>query len=733
MSMDRQVMNVWPSCQDLTTTLEPAAGLRLEALHVVAGETYGFIIQYKLPERACVNLGEHVELPWQGVVLPRYRVTASSTVGDVTLSLLGDIPDGETVKADSILADQSRTYEAGMVSFYVEGKIPAAYAGRTESGEGAAVYEVVTIDVYAAQGYSAERFLGRQQVELAVTPSPLRPEPAFFLDLWQHPCSWARVYDVPYFSDDHFRIIENYLRELAALGQKVTDLVVSDFPWAGQACFQVTKNPARLYEYNIVKVMRDTKGRLQLDFTALDRYVALGEALGMAEEIDVFGLIGLWHGRDFGSPLTDYRDPIRVLVYDLQERDGDRPGRTYDFLRTKAELREYIGQLFAHFAAKGWLDRIRVIGDEPGNMENFREFSSFLQSCTPQRLTYKYAIHNQEFLEDYPGSLENFSISTLLAASYCRDGQWTGRLRDAVRGLTWYPCWFPKKLNTFLTSPFVESRLIGVYTYLFRMKGMLRWAYGLYVDDVWRHPEYKSERWPTGDMFLVYPGKNGRPLHSLRERNLFYGLQDFNRFTAMEKTDTTLWYRLRYDLQISKVLALRDGDIEIDPIAIGTYYDVRQKLIEEYEAANRLGLTVAWADTLLSPVYADSLALRKAVFLDELGGSEAVEVAHEDECQYVVLYVNQEIAATGRLYRLPDGAVQLQRIAVAAPCRGLGVGRRLIRELESRAFCEGYEIFAIAARETALPFYQNLGYACQGEPYLRDGVVHYWMTKPSGR
>ena len=741
----RIIMEIYRSSQDITKDAVLAQQRHCFSFSVVPGETYGFIARYNLPERACINVGEHLELPWQGVEMPRYRVMARSSVGTVKISFLGYISDGSRQKGDIILAEQSRSYEAGSIYFYVEGIILKTYRGRVvqdpwtfKDGENGKILladepsqrletkEFIELSIYKAKGYEAEQYEGKQVISLDIMPGLIDTNQDFFLDLWQHPCSWARVYDVPYFSDAHFHIIESYLKDLAALGQKVTDLVVSDFPWAGQACFQVKDNPARLYEYNIVRVKRDKRNHLILDFTALDRYVALCEQYGMADEIDVFGLIGLWHGRDFGSPLQDYRDPIRLMVYDERTE-------AYDFLRTKIEVKAYIRQLFDHFASKGYLDRVKVIGDEPGNMDNFNEFSSFLNSCTPYTITYKYAIHNKEFFEAYTGSLENFSISTLLAAEYCQDGQWIGRLKEAVQDMTWYPCWFPKKLNTFISSPFAESRLIGVYTYLFRMKGMLRWAYGLYVEDVFSNPVYKPERWPVGDMFLVYPGKDGHPLHSVRERNLYYGIQDFNRFMTMEKTDTTLWYRLRYDLQIRKVLMLHDGDIEIDDIPMETYETVRAALYEEYINDRKQGLTVAWTDTIDSPIYQDSLALRKAVFLYELGGTEAVEIAHEEACQNVVLYCRNQVAATARLYSHIEGVVQLQRIAIAKPLRGKGWGRRLLRELESRAFCEGYHTFKIAARKKAIPFYEQCGYTIQSEPYVRDGVEHCWMTKPSGQ
>jgi len=161
--------------------------------------------------------------------------------------------------------------------------------------------------------------------------------------------------------------VEQILEEMKKLGQKVINLVVSDFPWAGQKCFDVKENASRLYEYNIIKVSRKN-GNLILDFSHLDRYVELCYKLGIDEEINLFGLIGNWHGYDFGSPLEDYPDPIRISIYDEDTKIND-------YIRNKSELSEYIRLLFQHLNNKGYLSITKIIGDEPSSVEVFKKFS----------------------------------------------------------------------------------------------------------------------------------------------------------------------------------------------------------------------------------------------------------------------------------------------------------------------------------------------------------------------
>ena len=93
------------------------------------------------------------------------------------------------------------------------------------------------------------------------------------------------VYDVEYYSDEHFRIIENFMKPLADAGQKVCDLIVSDYSWAGQECFKIYDNQSSLYEYNLIKPYIKN-GKLKLDFSALDRFIEICQNLGMCEEIN---------------------------------------------------------------------------------------------------------------------------------------------------------------------------------------------------------------------------------------------------------------------------------------------------------------------------------------------------------------------------------------------------------------------------------------------------------------
>ena len=52
--------------------------------------------------------------------------------------------------------------------------------------------------------------------------------------------------------------------------------------------------------------------------------------------------------------------------------------------------------------------------------------------------------------------------------------------------------------------------------------------------DLFKNASYKKEKWKAGDMFLVYPGKDMKPMDSVRCRNLLFGIQDFEILKSME-------------------------------------------------------------------------------------------------------------------------------------------------------------------------------------------------------
>lgn len=125
------------------------------------------------------------------------------------------------------------------------------------------------------------------------------------------------------------------------------------------------------------------------------------------------------------------------------------------------------------------------------------------------------------------------------------------------------------------------------------------------------------------------------------------------------------------------------------------------------------------------------LAIRRRVFIEEQGVSEAEEVdGLDDRCSHVLAKADGRAVGAARFRRVDD-AVKLQRVCVAPELRGTGVGARLIEFMIAAARAEpGVACVLLSAQTDALNFYRKLGFEAQGDVYMDAGIPHRDMTLP---
>ncbi|WP_203995457.1 bifunctional helix-turn-helix transcriptional regulator/GNAT family N-acetyltransferase [Micromonospora lutea] len=99
---------------------------------------------------------------------------------------------------------------------------------------------------------------------------------------------------------------------------------------------------------------------------------------------------------------------------------------------------------------------------------------------------------------------------------------------------------------------------------------------------------------------------------------------------------------------------------------------------------------------------------------------------------FLVATVATEAVGCGAV-RLPPGEpAEIKRLWVSASVRGLGVGRRLLRELERHAAAAGAHSVRLDTNRTlaeAIQLYRSAGYR-EIPPYNRNPYAHHWFAKP---
>lgn len=381
-------------------------------------------------------------------------------------------------------------------------------------------------------------------------------ENSFYLDLWQHNSNIARKYNVELWSDKHFEIIEKYISSLADLGQKAISAIVSEIPWSGQLTYYDDRNyPSNLFEYSMVDVTLCANGEWNYDFSTLNRYICLCMQYGIDKEIEVFGLINIWLAEKagFGNIIQDYCDSIRVRY--LDEKSG-----IYKYIRNKKDIYSYVRALEKNFIEAGWIDKVRVVADEPHNLELFRKRMAELRNMAPS-FKYKAAIDKVSFMEENIDGMSDYVPSLECVLS---DFEKLKKIRDNIKGkLLYYVSCIPDKPNTFISSPLLEARIIPWLSWYFNLDGFLRWNYTVWPENPLEKISYRYPIWKAGDTNFVYPGRDGAPLLTLRYKNLKRGIRDYEIFkkfvvekeninTIFEMLNNVFLWKCSFDLKEKK-------------------------------------------------------------------------------------------------------------------------------------------------------------------------------------
>lgn len=98
--------------------------------------------------------------------------------------------------------------------------------------------------------------------------------------------------------------------------------------------------------------------------------------------------------------------------------------------------------------------------------------------------------------------------------------------------------------------------------------------------------------------------------------------------------------------------------------------------------------------------------------------------------QYILLEVDNEPIATCRLNFDHADFAKIERVSVVEGAQGQGYGRLLIEAAEQWAQDEGYTTVVITSLDTAIGFYQKLGYVPEGDAVVQpDGVPTIYTEK----
>jgi len=129
--------------------------------------------------------------------------------------------------------------------------------------------------------------------------------------------------------------------------------------------------------------------------------------------------------------------------------------------------------------------------------------------------------------------------------------------------------------------------------------------------------------------------------------------------------------------------------------------------------------------------FAAYFALRYEILRKPWGEPDGTERdKFDDDAVHAAATVDEKLAGIGRLHFIDERQGQIRYMAVKPEFQGQGVGREILRHLESIGYGYGLQEIILNARQNAVEFYQRLGYEILGEgPLLWGEIPHKRMRK----
>ena len=135
-----------------------------------------------------------------------------------------------------------------------------------------------------------------------------------------------------------------------------------------------------------------------------------------------------------------------------------------------------------------------------------------------------------------------------------------------------------------------------------------------------------------------------------------------------------------------------------------------------------------------TPEYQLACRLREEVLREPLGRTLTPEdlAGEEGQRHFGLFDSGGDLAACVVAVPVSATEARIRQMAVTPALQGKGLGRRLMDRVEKDLRGCGIRTLVLNARESAVGFYEKLGYSVVGDAFLHLAVPHFRMIKDVG-
>jgi hypothetical protein len=332
---------------------------------------------------------------------------------------------------------------------------------------------------------------------------------------WFHADCLADYYGVEVFGEEHWRIIGNFIGECVKHG--INMLLTPLFTPPLDTGVGLERTTVQLIDVAV------RNGEYSFGFDKLERWVSLCRQKGV-EYFEMSHLYSQWGARYAPKIMADVDGTYkRIFGWDTSAvSEGYKK-----FLRT------FLPRLTDKLRELGIAERTYFhISDEPSlsQMDDYK-------SAKGQIADLLEGFHIIDALSDFEfyktGAVPKPIPATLHIQQFIDAG---------IEGLWTYYCGGGGRdvSGRLMAMPSCRNRVLAVQLYKYKIEGFLHWGFNFYnsaysIRQI--NPFYDTGNgygFASGDAYLVYPGKGGRPLGSIRLMVFFHALQDLRAFELLE-------------------------------------------------------------------------------------------------------------------------------------------------------------------------------------------------------
>lgn len=357
-------------------------------------------------------------------------------------------------------------------------------------------------------------FVSKTEFKLEIIDAAL-PEQKLTVTQWFHADCLANYYGVEVFSEEHWRICENFIRTAVKNG---INMILT--PVLTPALDTAVGGERRTVQ--LVDVSLD-KEKYSFGFEKLDRWVKMCLAAGV-KYFEISHLFTQW-GAEHAPKVMATVDGEYKRIFGW---DTDAAGEDY-----RRFLSAFLPALKRELVDLGVFEKCSFhLSDEPGGdkLENYLKVKKVVEDLL-DGCTIMDALSDYSFYES--GALDTPVVSTDHVKAYLDAG---------VKDLWVYYCCCQhyKVSNRFVSMPQARNRIIGYQFYKFRIAGFLQWGYNFYsaqysVEPI--NPYHCTDGGyfvPAGDAFSVYPAPDGSAYETLHLSAFTEALYDLRAMELLE-------------------------------------------------------------------------------------------------------------------------------------------------------------------------------------------------------